>query len=405
MSPAAVPVAEYDHPSQFEPLMPGNASAMQELALRTRGVVEAAHRLQGAAHPATRESLRELVRSMNSYYSNRIEGQSTHPRHIDSALRLDFSNKPDVAQRQRIALAHIEAERELETLRTPEEDVLKSPLLLRAHAALYGRLQPGDRTTEDGHVVQPGALRDVDVQVHRHHPPTWTSLPAFLARMDAVYGRRWSLDNVLVAAACSHHRVTWTHAFRDGNGRAARLQTHTALQSLSAGLWSVNRGLARRRDDYYVHLSNADMARQGALDGRGNLSERMLLEWCVFFVGVCEDQVQFMSEMLDLAALKKRLHALVLVKSQTEDASEYRPELVGPLHYVLAAGPLGRGEFVQMTGLGERTGRKSLSRLLADGLLLSESPKGEVSLGFPLDQLHLLFPNLYPEAASSPTDD
>jgi len=119
---------------------------------------------------------------------------------------------------------------------------------------------------------------------------------------------------------------------------------------------------------------------------------------------VCEDQVAFMTEMLDLAALKKRLHALVLVKSQTEGSAEYRPELVGPLHYVLAAGPLGRGEFIQMTGLGERTGRKSLSKLLADGLLLSDSPKGDVSLGFPLDQLHLLFPNLYPEAASAPAD-
>lgn len=404
MSPAATPVGDYDHPSQFEPLMPADAAAMQELALRTRGVVEAAHRLQGATHPVIRDQLRELVRAMNSYYSNRIEGQSTHPRHIDRALKQDFSTQPDVAQRQRIALAHIEAERELEALGTAEDDVLQSPLLLRAHAALYGRLVPADRTTDDGHEVQPGKLREEDVTVHRHHPPTWTSLPAFLVRMDQAYGRRWSLDNGLVAVACSHHRSTWTHAFRDGNGRAARLQTHTAMHGLTAGLWSVNRGLARRRGDYYTHLSNADMARQGDLDGRGNLSERMLIEWCAFFIGVCEDQVAFMTEMLDLAALKKRLHALVLVKSQTEAASEYRTELVGPLHYVLAAGPLGRGEFIQMTGLGERTGRKSLSRLLADGLLVADSPRSEVSLGFPLDQLHWLFPNLYPEAATLPTD-
>ncbi|WP_031409114.1 Fic family protein [Thiomonas sp. FB-Cd] len=397
-------VVVYDHPAQFEPLMPGNAAAMQELALRIRGVVEASLRLQGSAHPVTRQRLRELVRAMNSYYSNCIEGQSTHPRYIESALRKDFSDKPDVAQRQRIALAHIEAERELEGLGAPEEAVLQSPMLLRAHAALYGRLTPQDRTTEDGHVVQPGQLRQEDVIVHRHHPPTWTSLPGFLSRMDGFYGRRWSLDMGLVAVACLHHRVAWVHAFRDGNGRAARLQTHVALQPLSAGLWSVNRGLARQRDAYYTHLSNADMARQGDLDGRGNLSERMLLEWCRFFIGVCEDQVQFMTEMLDLGALKKRLHALVLVKSQTEDTSAYRSELVVPLHYVLAAGPLSRREFVQMTGLGERTARHSLSRLLADGLLRSDSPKGDVSLGFPLDQLHLLFPNLYPEAAAKPVD-
>lgn len=30
--------------------------------------------------------LREFVRAMNSYYSSRIEGQSTHPKNVDSAL-------------------------------------------------------------------------------------------------------------------------------------------------------------------------------------------------------------------------------------------------------------------------------------------------------------------------------
>ncbi len=166
----------------------------------------------------------------------------------------------------------------------------------------------------------------------------------------------------------------------------------------------MHRGLARQRDACYSHLSNADMARQGDLHGHGNLSERMLLKWCCLFIGVCEDRVPFMTEMLDLGALKTRLHALMLVKNQTEFTSAYGSELVVPLHCVLAAGPLSRGEFVQMTGLGERTARHSLSRLLADGLLRSDSPKGAVSLGFPLDQLHLLFPNIYREAAAKPVD-
>lgn len=403
MSAPPAPIESYTHPAQFEPLLPASART-QDLALRTRGVVEAALRLQGAAHPVTRSRMRELVRSMNSYYSNRIEGQSTHPRNIDRALKKDFSDQPDIARRQRLAIAHIETERELEQLAMPEEQVLTSASLLKAHASLYARLAPEDRTTEDGHVVAPGALRDVDVSVHRHHPPEPTSVPRFLTRADQVYGRRWGLDTFLVAVACAHHRLIWVHPFRDGNGRAIRLQTHCALQALSGGLWSVSRGLARQRDEYYTRLSDADMARQGDLDGRGNLSERMLLAWCEFFIGICEDQVNFMTQMLDLSALKARLRALVLVRSQTDGAPAYRPELVAPLHHVLAAGPVSRGEFIQMTGLGERTGRASLSRLLKDGLLVSDTPKGEVSLGFPLDQLHLLFPHLYPEVAGLQTD-
>jgi Fic family protein len=380
-------------------------TALEELALDTRKVVELAFQLQGAAHPATRQCLRELVRSMNSYYSNLIEGQSTHPRNIDRALRHDFSATPDVAQRQRIAVAHIEAERELEPLAADEARALGSGFLQRAHASLYGRLSADDRSTPRGRVVEPGALRREDVTVGRHQPPTWASLPAFLARADAVYSRKWGLDAVLYAVAAAHHRMAWTHPFLDGNGRACRLQTHCALLPLSAGLWSVNRGLARQRSRYYELLANADIARQGDLDGRGNLSERMLREWCRFFIELCNDQVAFMARMLDLAQLKQRMAGLVLVRTESAGYPDYRKEAVLPLHHVLAAGPVSRSEFVQMTGLGERTARKLMSQLLKDGLLVSGSPKGEVGIGFPLDALGLLFPHLYPEAASVPVDE
>ena len=398
-----IPVAHYDHPAQFEPLLPAEP-LQRELGLRARSVVEGALRLQRAAHPAALEQLRELVREMNSYYSNRIEGQSTHPQNIARALRQDFSAEPDVARRQRLALAHIEAERDLEQQQTPESQVLTSSLLRKAHHALYSRLDEADRMTEDGHVVDPGALRADDVTVNRHQPPTAASIPAFLARIDQAYGKPWTLDTQLVAAACAHHRAAWVHPFRDGNGRAVRLQTHSALCSLNAGLWSVNRGLARRRDEYYARLSDADMARQGALDGRGNLSQRMLVKWCEFFIAICEDQVSFMEAMLNLGDFKRRLQALVLVRSQVDKASGYRPELVIPLHYALTSGPVSRGEFIQMTGLGERTARNSLQRLLLDGLLISDTPRGEVRLGFPLSSLSVLFPNLYPEAATTPIE-
>ena len=400
MSVKSTPVKVYDQPHQFEPLVPQRG--LEAFALRTRKVVEASHQLQGAAHPSTRERLREIVRSMNSYYSNRIEGQSTHPVNIDKALKKDFSAEPSIAQRQRIAIAHIDAEKELEQIATGEAQALSSGFLKQVHASLYGRLAEADRTTESGRVVEPGVWRQEDVTVSRHQPPTWSSVPSFLTRADQVYGKPWGLDTLLLAIASAHHRLVWIHPFLDGNGRACRLQTHCALLPLSAGLWSVNRGLARNRDDYYTKLSNADMARHGDLDGRGNLSERMLMEWCDFFISLCEDQVSFMTQMLDLNQLKQRLAGLVLVRSQ--DRHDYRQEAVLPLHHVLAAGPVSRGEFLQMLGLGERTGRKTLSQLVKDGLLVSDTPKGNVGIGFPLDALSLLFPNLYPEAAAASLD-
>jgi Fic family protein len=399
---ASVPPTElkvYDQIHQFEPLLP--QSRLEELALATRSVIEKSLRLQGAASQFARDGLREVVRSMNSYYSNRIEGQGTHPRNIDSALKHDFSSKPDTAKLQRIAVAHIEAEKELEQDAKDEANVLTGAFLCRAHASLYGRLSEDDRRTDDGHVVRPGALRTEDVSVSRHVPPTWASVPKFLARMDEVYARSRGLDPMLYTIAAAHHRVVWTHPFRDGNGRASRLQMHCALLPLTGGLWSVNRGLARNRDTYYTLLSNADMPRHGDLDGRGNLSQSMLWEWCRYFIALCDDQVSFMTKMLDLVELKERIQGMVLYRSASRHYPDYRQEMVLPLHHLLAAGPVTRGEFVQMTGLPVRTGRRLMSQLLKDGLLVSASAKGDVGIGFPLDALNLLFPNLYPEAAAA----
>lgn len=162
-------IAQYTHPSQFEPLLP--QQRLDELRTRTRTVVEKSFQLTSRAHPATIASLRELVRAMNSYYSNRIEGQSTHPLNIARALRKDFSDKPDVAQLQRLALAHIEAERVLEQQVAEGEEALSSTFLMHAHEELYDRLSISDRTTVDGIVVKPGFLRTDQVAIGRHEPP------------------------------------------------------------------------------------------------------------------------------------------------------------------------------------------------------------------------------------------
>jgi Fic family protein len=392
-------IKHYDYPAQFEPLMPG-AAKLAGLVEQSRPVVAEALALQGALAIDARAELQELVRAMNSYYSNRIEGQSTHPLNIEKALKSDFSKRPDVARRQRIAVAHIDAEKELEALQLQEAQTFSSETLRLAHAGLYRRMKEPDRLTDAGHVVAPGVWRDRGVMVHRHEPPIASAIPVFLKRTDEVYCRTWGLEKLLTAAACAHHRLIWVHPFLDGNGRACRLQLHAILHSLTGGLWSANRGLARKRQDYYCRLSEADMGRHGDLDGRGNLSEKMLEAWCSFFIAVCQDQVTFMTQLLAPETLKGRLAALIRVRAAERPGSDYREEAILPLLHVMGLGAVSRGDFIQMTGLGTSTARKVLSQLLADGLLKSESHKGAVRIAFPLDALNILFPHLYPEAAA-----
>src|SRR5207302_5517607 len=140
--------------------------------------------------------------------------------------------------------------------------------------------------------------------------------------------------------------------------------------TMTRGGWSPHRGLARRRDDYYARLEDADEPWRGDLDGRGNLSEEGLRRWVKLFLHICGDQVSFMSRMLDLDNMKRRIEALIAFR-MAEDRS-IRPEAALPLFHMFAAGPLTRGEFQQMTGLGERVARSLLSHLLATGLAASD---------------------------------
>ena len=65
-------------------------------------------------------------------------------------------------------MAHITAERGLEADGIAEDEVLKSAYLCKAHRAFFGHLEEKDRMVED-RVVMPGAIREEDVQVFRHH--------------------------------------------------------------------------------------------------------------------------------------------------------------------------------------------------------------------------------------------
>lgn len=391
----------YTGPHQFEPLLPGEAEAKKAGLPALAGEVAArALALKRMVHPATEARLAQLLRSVNSYYSNRIEGQHTHPRDIELALKKNFSKEPDKAHRQRVAVAHIAAQQEMEGwLASETVDVYAPAFLARLHEAFYRRLKPEDRTMSEGDTVIPGACRDKDVQVGRHVPPAHTSISAFLERAHEVYGAAGGLDGQLIACACAHHRLAWVHPFRDGNGRVIRLQSQAALlkMGIGSGLWAVSRGLARDVDSYYARLADADSSRRGDYDGRGNLSEAGLISFARYFLETCLDQVTFMGGMLALDQFRERLHGYVVLRSEQSKGIRREAEL--PLYHVFLAGEVTRGEFKQMTGLAPRTADDLLAALLKAGLVESHSPKGVLHFGLPLEALAYYFPRLYPEAA------
>ena len=391
--------ALYDSPHQFEPLLPSQ-SAQEPLLAKAHDLARSASALAG--QPIARE-MRGLLRSMNSYYTNRIEGQHTRPHELEQALRKDYSHDRALAMRQRLAVAHIQAEAELESRYVGESGakaLYGLPAVCDLHHTLFAQLSPDDRLTADGAAIEPGQLRQREVRVGQHVAPAAASIERLVERWAAAYGSVRRGEASLLAMAAAHQRLGWIHPFADGNGRVMRLHTHTLLSAMgyTGGLWSPLRGFARTVDRYYALLAAADEPRQGDLDGRGNLSESALVAWIDYVLDICQDQVTFMRSMLDLATMQGRI-AACLSFEQESLKSGVRLEALRPLHYLFLSGAdIDRGEFKRMTGLGDRTAVNLLGALVKRGLLSSDSPQGKVRFGLPLHALRFYFPALWPEA-------
>ena len=134
-----------------------------------------------------------------------------------------------------------------------------------------------------------------------------------------------------------------------------------------------------------------DTPRQGDLDGRGNLSRRALSDFVLWFLRIALDQVLFMSTLFEIDTLARRLRAYV------ERSEKLNPEAARLLEEALIRGEFERGEIARITGLPERSARRVLNQVTASGLLASDTPKGAVSLRFPIDALEILFPRLFTE--------
>ena len=394
----------YDHPSQMEPLLPAEARLAPVLE-RSHDLIRQADRLAGWSRSGALPGLRQLLRAMNSYYSNKIEGQHTLPLEIEQALRNDYAQDADKARRQRLALAHMATEAQLEALwpQWGAEQVWSAQTVCDIHQDLFARLPESDRlqgTGTDVQVLVPGQWRQREVSVGRHAAPKAQALPGFMSRWAQVYGHVRRGEMQIVAMAAAHQRLAWIHPFLDGNGRVARLHSHLVLgqMGLTNGLWSPLRGFARSHDAYYAYLAAADEPRAGDLDGRGNLTEAGLLAWIDYVIGVCLDQVTFMTSLLSLDGMKDRIAACLSYEEKVVRQG-VRTESLRALHYLFSTqSELDRADFKAMLGLGDRLATAQVSALLSRGLLLTDSPYGRLRFGVPQHALRFYFPSLWPEA-------
>lgn len=387
-------------PAAAEPFMPADgAVVLENLAF---DLAREASELSAQLHPVVGLSIARLVRSMNCYYSNLIEGHNTHPRDIDRALSANYSSDPHRRDLQLEARAHIEVQQMIDE-RVSE---LPRPPASRAfiewtHREFCARLPESllvleNPDTKERIPVVPGQLRERTVAVGRHVAPVAADLPAFMGRFEEAYdSARLTKSRQVIAVAAAHHRFLWIHPFLDGNGRVARLMSHAMLLEIGIGsaLWSVSRGLARHSTDYKRLLMAADEPRRNDLDGRGALSHDALIDFCRFFLETCLDQIRYMRELLAPSELQRRMELYV----RDEESAERLPKRsYAVLREALLSGEVERGRVPTLIDTSERTARRVVSELINKRLLVSVSHKAPLQLGFPIDVVERWFPKLYP---------
>jgi Fic family protein len=344
-------------------------------------------------------ALADLVRAMNCYYSNLIEGHDTHPVDIERAMNNDYSADPRKRDLQLEAKAHVAVQSWIDGGGLSGRAVTVKNL--RQIHLRFGELLPPEllkvREHDAGEEVEmvPGELRQRDVKVGRHVLVSPGALPRFLARFEEVYGSLGRSETILAAAA-AHHRFLWIHPFLDGNGRVARLMSHAVLlETLDTGaVWSIARGLARRDTDYKSHLAACDQPRHNDMDGRGSLSEEALAAFTRFFLETCLDQVRFMEELVQPNRLRDRM----LVWAHEEVLGDRLPAQAGQvLEAVLFRGELARGDVAALLGTSDRQARRVVSALLERGVLHSDSARAPLCLSFPAALAPRWMPGLFPE--------
>lgn len=386
--------------SLMEPMLIGENShhrvALTDLALElTQKSTAFRHSLPDGFLSA----LANLVRSMNCYYSNLIEGHDTHPIDIERALKKDYSKNPEKRDLQLEAEAHIHVQRWIDDggLRGRASTVAGIQEIHRRFCEQLpaDMLWTEDLATKKRAKIVPGELRDRDVEVGNHLAISPPAVPRFLDRFETVYSKLGKTESILTTAA-AHHRLLWIHPFLDGNGRVARLMSHAMLLDAlnTEGIWSVARGLARNVDAYKAHLAGCDMRRRNDLDGRGNLSEEGLTKFTEFFLGVCIDQVSFMESLMQPDRLRTRISLWAEEETRLDHLPKKSRNLIEAILY---RGELPRGDAAGVIGTGERQARRVVSALLEKGVLASEGSRAPLRLAFPAALASRWMPGLFPE--------
>jgi Fic family protein len=401
----------------FLPALP--AVRLGELKDLAQQVIIASATLDGRIARETAAALGDRLRFLNSYHSNLIEGHKTSVLEIEAALNKDFSGSDQQRYSQELCAAHVRAERALmqQVLSSPPDNMCRFDVVAEIHQRFYEQLPDHHLYTHghDGfthHDVLPGRMRDRNVSLddgRTAHGPPPEDLSRKYGQFERIYNpTNFHGDEKIIAAAASHHRFSWLHPFRDGNGRVARLFSglYLALCGINrSNLWSLSRGFSRAKQWYMTNLRSADSPNHD----RSGFDQDFFADYCHYFLEVCLDQIVFMDNILGLQRIDARIDAYINARDKKRGALHPLDPRAGKLLKALfLQGAIARGEARSIMGMENQThrhARRIVSQLSREGLIQSASTRAPLHIAFPTHVLHYYFPDLFDPSVMGDTQN
>jgi len=395
----------------FTPIAPTdiNGNIDSNLLDKANNLLVEAAKLEGSHTPQILHAVKDLLYSVNSYYSNKIESEGTHIIDIERAMQQEYSKDTKKRNLQILSLAHIKVQKECEKYFEDAAHIsaYNKKFILGIHKQFYSQegmesfLHISHENMQE--TIIPGVIREREVKVGAHVAPAAIKVDSLLNAFEYLYDRSLKSSDALklIHILSSHHRLMWIHPFVDGNGRTARLALDGAFSSMKMsgyGLWNISRGLARNSDEYKKYLAHADMPKQGERDGKGALSSQALASYVNFMLDIALDQVEYMNKHLKLNMLTSKIELYVQRVNDGLLGIEPLPKHSEKIFkYLLLSGECVRGKIPEIIGMKERTASRVISELLKRNFIMSDSKAGPVRLKIGVSMASYLFPMLVPE--------
>jgi Fic family protein len=352
--------------------------------------------------------IKNLLRITNSYYSNRIESEGTHPINIEKAMKKEFSEDTKEKQLQYLSLAYIQTQIHLEntlhSLSTPFDTNFQKEI----HKEFYSYEGMKDFLTikrDDKSIdMIPGQLREEDVMIGDHVAVPYQELENIMKQFNEAYNgsiRHGLKIMKILYILSSHHRFVWIHPFLDGNGRTSRLLMDSLITFIGIegyGLWNISRGLARNNSKYKSLLAAADEIRTSDYDGRGNLTNKGLYQLVDFMLDVAIDQIDYMKSVLSIKELSQRIENYVEFAKKKMYRIEPLPKHTDRLlKELLIKGSLRRGDVEKIIGTKQTVASTLIKELIQRDYIQSDTARGDIRIKFNAHFSMKIFPELMPD--------